>query len=68
MLSFWATRAQAFIDDRQFVDPMIPHHSGAILMCREADIKDAELVRLCGEIIEAQRREIEQMEAIGKRL
>jgi hypothetical protein len=67
-LSFWGTRAQALIDDRQFVASMIPHHSGAILMCREADLVDAELVTLCGEIIEAQRREIEQMEAIGARL
>jgi hypothetical protein len=67
-LSFWATREQTFIDDRQFIDSMIPHHSGAILMCREADIEDAELVQLCGEIIEAQRREIEQMETIGRRL
>lgn len=68
VLSFWATLAQTFIDDRQFIGSMIPHHSGAILMCREADIEDAELVQLCGEIIEAQRREIEQMEAIGRRL
>ena len=68
VLSFLGTRTQAFIDDRQFIDSMIPHHSGAILMCREADIDDAELVQLCGEIIEAQRREIEQMEAIGQRL
>jgi uncharacterized protein (DUF305 family) len=37
-------------------------------MCREADLKDAELVQLCGEIIEAQRQEIQQMEAIGARL
>lgn len=68
VLSFWATRAQAFIDDRQFIDSMIPHHSGAILMCREADLEDAELVTLCGEIVAAQRREIEQMQAIGSRL
>lgn len=68
ILSFSATRGQAFIDDRQFVESMIPHHSGAILMCREADLEDAELVALCSEIIEAQRGEIEQMEAIGKRL
>lgn len=66
--SFWATRSQALIDDRQFIDSMIPHHSGAILMCREADLQDQELVQLCGEIIEAQRREIEQMETIGARL
>ena len=63
-----ADRTQFAIDDRQFIDSMIPHHSGAILMCREADLEDAELLRLCGEIIEAQRREIELMEAIGERL
>ena len=68
VLSFLATRTQFVIDDRQFIDSMIPHHSGAVLMCREADIEDAELVRLCGEIIEAQRREIQQMEEIGQRL
>jgi uncharacterized protein (DUF305 family) len=34
--SLWATRIQALVDDKQFVDSMIPHHSGAILMCREA--------------------------------
>lgn len=66
--SFLATRAQTAIDDKQFVASMIPHHSGAILMCREADLADAELVALCGEIRKAQRREIEQMERIGARL
>lgn len=66
--SFWATRAQAVIDDRQFIASMIPHHSGAILMCREASLSDPELVTLCGEITEAQRREISQMEAIRARL
>jgi Domain of unknown function (DUF305) len=66
--SFWSTRAQALIDDQQFIDSMIPHHSGAILMCREASLSDPELVTLCGEIIEAQREEIEQMERIAARL
>ncbi|HCJ73205.1 DUF305 domain-containing protein [Ochrobactrum sp. Kaboul] len=66
--SFWATRAQALIDDRQFVESMIPHHSGAILMCREANLTDPELVTLCGEITKAQREEIQQMEAIRNRL
>lgn len=45
--SFWATRSQAMIDDRQFIASMIPHHSGAILMCREASLSDPELVSLC---------------------
>jgi hypothetical protein len=66
--SFAATRAQALIDDRQFIDSMIPHHSGAILMCREADLRDDELVELCEEIMDAQRSEIEQMERIMARL
>lgn len=66
--SFWATRSQALIDDRQFVASMIPHHSGAILMCREASLSDPELVSLCGEITRAQREEIEQMENIAARI
>ena len=66
--SLWATRAQALVDDKQFVDSMLPHHSGAILMCREARLTDPELVKLCGEIVKAQRAEISQMEAIAARL
>lgn len=66
--SFAATRAQALIDDRQFIDSMIPHHSGAILMCREATLKDAELIALCDDIVRAQRSEIDQMERIRARL
>lgn len=66
--SFAATRTQTLIDDRQFIDSMIPHHSGAILMCREARLQDAELVALCGDIMGAQRSEIEQMERIRARL
>ncbi len=66
--SFAASRAQALVDDGQFIDSMIPHHSGAILMCREADLRDEELRTLCEEIIQAQRAEIEQMEKIKARL
>jgi hypothetical protein len=68
VVSFGATRAQALIDDRQFIASMIPHHSGAILMCREADLRDAELVALSDEIVEAQRSEIQIMERINERL
>lgn len=66
--SFWMTRAQAGIGDRQFIASMIPHHSGAILMCREANLTDPELVALCADIVTAQRAEIAQMEAIAARL
>ena len=71
VLSLAGIRAQGFVGDRQFVRSMIPHHSGAILMCGQAPIKDAEIRELCfgpNGIIESQKREIAQMKAILKRL
>lgn len=64
VLAFALTRTQGGIGDRQFLRSMIPHHSGAILMCREASLSDPELIRLCGDIQRSQREEIEQMKAI----
>lgn len=66
--AFAATRQQTRVDDRQFIASMIPHHSGAILMCRESELRDAELRKLCEDITSSQRREIEQMNAIKDRL
>lgn len=66
--SFAAMRTQAAVGDEEFLRSMIPHHSGAILMCEEASIDDPEIVALCGQIISSQQAEIEQMEAILKRL
>jgi hypothetical protein len=43
---------------------MIPHHSGAILMCKEASLHDRELVALCEQIVKSQQAEIAQMEEI----
>ena len=67
-LSFIAMRTQAAVGDVQFLRSMIPHHSGAILMCGEADIKDPEIAALCQQIITSQRQEISQMQAILQRL
>lgn len=64
----FGVRTQAAIDDQQFLRSMIPHHSGAILMCREAKIRDPEIVRLCDAIVRSQAAEIQQMEAILRRL
>ena len=64
--SYALIRTQTTIGDRAFTRSMIPHHSGAILMCQEASL--TELKALCGEIVEGQRREIEQMKAILSRL
>jgi uncharacterized protein (DUF305 family) len=60
---FTAIRNQAAISDRQFLRSMIPHHAGAILMCREASIKDPEAKELCRTIIAGQQAEIDQMKA-----
>jgi uncharacterized protein (DUF305 family) len=65
--SFAAMRAQAAIGDTQFLRSMIPHHSGAILMCREAKLTDPEIVSLCRRIVRSQSEEIAQMEAILQR-
>jgi uncharacterized protein (DUF305 family) len=66
--AFGATRIQALVGDRQFIASMIPHHSGAILMCRNAALSDPELMTLCEEITRGQRAEIDKMNAIGARL
>ena len=68
VLALAGIRTQTPIGDEQFVASMIPHHSGAILMCREADITDAELKMLCEGIVTGQRQEIEQMKQILARL
>lgn len=54
----WMTRRQVGVDDEQFVRSMIPHHAGAVLMCNQADLSDAELRDLCERIVRDQRAEI----------
>jgi len=62
------TRYQVAIDDKDFLRSMIPHHSDAILMCSNPKLSDPEIKKLCGEIIESQLREIDEMNAIKTRL
>ena len=66
--SFIAMRTQAAIGDKELIRGMIPHHSGAILMCGKAKLADPELIALCDEIVVAQEREIAQMQAVLDRL
>lgn len=71
VLALAAVRTQALVGDRQFVRSMIPHHSGAILMCNQASIRDPEIRDLCFKpngIVQSQEREIEQMKQILRRL
>src|SRR5687767_14272649 len=55
--SWFAIRQQTAISDRQILRSMIPHHAGAILMCQEATIQDAEIKILCGSIEAGQQQE-----------
>jgi hypothetical protein len=64
----WFTRQQAFIGNEQFIKSMIPHHSGAVLMCRKASLTDSELQALCAKIMQGQTEEIDQMKGILARL
>ncbi|MDX2008516.1 MAG: DUF305 domain-containing protein [Meiothermus sp.] len=65
--SFAAMRTQAAVGDAEFLRSMIPHHSGAILMCREASLTDPEVIALCREIVRSQEAEIALMKEILQR-
>ena len=64
VLSFAAIRAQVLVGDKQFLSSMIPHHSGAILMCGKAPVRDPQIRALCATIIKGQQAEIDQMDAM----
>jgi hypothetical protein len=67
--SLFLVRIQSpIIGDVLWMKAMIPHHSIAILTSERADIKDAEVKKLAENIIKAQRKEIEEMKAMIKRL
>ena len=59
-----SSRGVLTIGDSAFLRSMIPHHSGAILMCEENRLKDPELVKLCQDIITSQTQEIAQMKQL----
>lgn len=62
LIFFWTGIRQQFaINDKQFLKSMIPHHAGAILMCNEAKIEDAEIKELCQNILSGQQSEIDFM-------
>ena len=64
VLSLWGMREQLLVGDRQFLRSMIPHHSGAILMCERSNLADPEIRSLCDGIVRGQAQEIAQMKAI----
>ncbi|HWW26479.1 MAG TPA: DUF305 domain-containing protein [Caulobacter sp.] len=64
LVCFVAIRQQWLIGDREFLRSMIPHHSGAILMCGKAPVRDPQIRALCATIIKGQQAEIDQMDAM----
>lgn len=62
LLSVWLVRSQVTVDGVDYMEGMIPHHSIAILTSERARIEDLRVRELADEIIEAQRREIKEME------
>lgn len=60
-LFWWGIRSQAAVGDNQFLRSMIPHHAGALLMCKQADLRDPDLRSLCKKIIAGQQSEIDFM-------
>jgi FlaA1/EpsC-like NDP-sugar epimerase len=61
-LALFLVRSQATVSDRSYMKAMIPHHSIAILTSERANISDVRVRELADRIIEAQRREIKEME------
>ena len=65
--SLYGMRTQALVGDTQFLRAMIPHHSGAILMCEKSAITDPQIKQLCSGIVSGQKAEIAQMKALLER-
>jgi hypothetical protein len=59
--ALWLVRSQQTIDDVDFMEAMIPHHSIAIMTSERAHIRDPRVRDLAEAIITAQRREIAEM-------
>lgn len=61
-LATWLVRSQTTVQETSYMSAMIPHHSIAILTSERSEIDDVRVCELAVEIIEAQRREISEME------
>jgi ABC-type uncharacterized transport system permease subunit len=63
-VALFLVRSQVLVDDVDYMEAMIPHHSIAILTSERADITDPRVRQLADEIIAAQKREIDQMKQL----
>lgn len=62
--SFFLMRNQTTIDDVDYMEGMIPHHSIAILTSERANISDPRVRKLADSIIQAQKKEIAEMKML----
>lgn len=62
--SLWLVRSQQTVGDLAYMKAMIPHHSIAIMTSARAHIRDPRVRKLADGIIEAQVREIHEMESL----
>ncbi len=60
--ALFLVRSQVTVTDVDYMEAMIPHHSIAILTSERAQIKDPRVRALADGIIDAQIREIKEME------
>ena len=60
-LGTWLVRSQTTVGDTSYMNAMIPHHSIAILTSERSGIEDVRVCHLAVGIIEAQQREIAEM-------
>lgn len=67
-VGLWGVRSQATVDQVDWMQAMIPHHSIAILTSSRADIEDPRVQQLADDIIKAQKREIAEMQALIEEL
>ena len=61
-------RTQTPIGDVQYMKAMIPHHSSAIMVSKNANFKDPEVKKLSEGIIASQEKEIAEMKVILERM
>lgn len=67
-VGLWGVRSQQTVDQVDWMQAMIPHHSIAILTSERADIEDPRVRDLADGIIKTQKKEIKEMEDLIEEL
>ncbi|MBM1172899.1 DUF305 domain-containing protein [Microvirga arabica] len=66
--ALYLVRSQDTVEDVAWMKAMIPHHSIAILTSERATLTDPRVRQLADRIIDAQRREIDEMKTLIREL